>query len=302
MRPHNPYNTDRLTHYLECERLWRNIHRAYKKYANIQLTHSRFHALCIIPPWELETTPKELTHHLICLGAAVDTYNYISSKQKYLTGKCHARGDTNPHKVDNRTIASAADDAFRRINRLSKIPKIQPPNANTYRSNRGSSSPSSSSSSSSSTNNSNNNDIATHANDGQLRVTSSSKPHHGHSSNNNINNDKHDLAASPDDGQLRVTSSSKPPHGHNNSSTDKRDNHDLAPTANDGQLRATSSSKSHPSREKEEPRALAEESKPPAKDSVQHTRPYAQARLPPQSPSVGELGECMFPFETISLD
>jgi hypothetical protein len=71
--PYDPNNTDRQTHYPECERLWSNIHLAYKNYANTQLTHTRFHALCLIPPWEAEhPDPNVITHHIICLGAAVD--------------------------------------------------------------------------------------------------------------------------------------------------------------------------------------------------------------------------------------
>ena len=179
-----PKNADRRDHYLECEPLWENIHHAYNNYANIQLTQSRHHSLCLIPPWESETTdPKEITHHLMCLGAAVDVYNHLSNRQKLQTGKCHAKGDTKLTKIDNRTIALSANEAVRRINKLKKNPKPQHPSAhnnnNNTRGNADRTISSSTSESSSSSSSSNNNDSATIADDGQLRVTSSSKPLHG---------------------------------------------------------------------------------------------------------------------------
>jgi hypothetical protein len=255
--PHNPNNTDRQVHYLECERLWKNIHRSYKKYANIQLTISRFHSLCIIPPWESETTdPKEITHHLMCLGAAVDTYNFLSNNQKLQAGKCHAKGDKRPHKVKNCTIADAADEAFRRINRLNKIPKTQPPDASTYR--------------------------TTQDTDDRTSRTSSSSDS---SSNSSSSNDSNDSAKSSNDGQLRVTSSSKPTHGHkNNNNHNNNDNHDHATSPNDGQLRDTSSSKS---------RSSADRTRQPAKDFDQHTRQLVQASSSPPLPSVGAPSDCM---------
>ena len=162
--PHNPQQHRPTNTLLRVRKTLGNIHRSYKNYANIQLTLSRSHSLCIIPPWESEATdPKEITHHLICLGAAVDVYNNLSNKQKLQSGKCHAKGDTKPHKVDNCTIAVQTDEAFRRINRLKKIPKIQPPNANIYNNTRGTDNrtSSNSTSSSSSTNSSDSNDSAT---------------------------------------------------------------------------------------------------------------------------------------------
>ena len=311
--PHNPNNTDRQLHYLECERLWKNIHRSYKKYANIQLTLSRFHSLCIIPPWETETTdPKEITHHLICLGAAVDAYNNLSNRQKLQSGKCHAKGDTRPHKVKNCTIADETDEAFRRINRLKKIPKIQPPNASIYRTARGPddriSSTSSSSDSSSSTSSSDSNVSVIIANDGQLRVTSSSKPHHGHENKESrsvANESTQPSASSANDGQLRVTSSSKPLHGHENEESRSVANESTQPSAssaNDGQLRVTSSSKPSHGHEKEESRSAADENRQPTKDSAQHTRQSVQARLTPPTPLVGALSDCMFSFEASHQD
>jgi hypothetical protein len=98
----------------------------------------------------------------LCLGAAVDVYNSLSNKQKLQSGKCHAEGDTKRPKVQSCTIAENANEAFRRINRLKKIPKIQPPNANTHNTTRGTDSRSSSNNtSSSSTNSSDSNDSAT---------------------------------------------------------------------------------------------------------------------------------------------
>jgi hypothetical protein len=216
-----PNNTDRLDHYLECEPLWENIHHAYNNYANIQLTHSRHHSLCLIPPWETETTdPKEITHHLLCLGAAVDVYNYLSNKQKLQSGKCHAKGDTKLTKVKNCTIAEHANEAFRRINRLKKIPKPQHPSVN----------------------NNNNNNIARGNNDRPKNNSTSSS-----SSSNN-------------------------------------------------------SSDSNDSANKEEPRSEADERTHPPKDSVPHTRMSEQPRLPPPTPSVGAIGDCMITFEVSRHD
>jgi hypothetical protein len=58
---------------------------------------------------------------------------------------------------------------------------------------------------------------ASSANDGQLRVTSSSVPLHGHENEESratTNESTQPYAPSANDGQLRVTSSSEPTHGH----------------------------------------------------------------------------------------
>jgi hypothetical protein len=326
--PHNPNNTDRQLHYLECERLWKSIHRSYKKYANIQLTPSRFHALCIIPPWETDITdPKEITHHLVCLGAAVDIYNSLSNRQKLHAGKCHAKGRTRPHKVKKRTLEEEANEAFRRINRLKKIPKILPPNASTYGTDQGtddcSSSTSSSSDSSSSTSSSDSNVSVLTNNDGQLRVTSSSQPSHDHekgisrsaadedkkpTKNSRTSTDKSSQPSTSNayDGQLRVTSSSEPSHDHKKekprSAADERKKSTKASHTNDGQLRATSSSEPSYDHEKRTSRSAAEENNEPTKNSAQITRQYVQARLSPPTPLDGALNGSLFSFDASHLD
>jgi hypothetical protein len=50
------------------------------------------------------------------------------------------------------------------------------------------------------------------------------------------------------------------------------------------------------------PRSGADESTQPTKDSVPHTRPSEQPRLPPPTPSVGDNGDCMIPFEVSNQD
>jgi hypothetical protein len=60
---------------------------------------------------------------------------------------------------------------------------------------------------------------------------------------------------------------------------------------------STNSSDISNSATKEEPRSVADDSTQPTKDTVELTRPYEQTRLPPPTPSVGVLGDCMIPFE-----
>jgi hypothetical protein len=321
--PHNPNNTDRQLHYLECERLWKGIHRSYKKYANIQLTPSRFHALCIIPPWETDTTdPKVITHHLMCLGAAVDIYNSLSNRQKLQAGKCHAKGRSKPHKVKKRNLEEEANEAFRRINRLKKIPKILPPNASTYGTDQGtddsSSSTSSSSDSSSSTSSSDSNISILNKNDGQLRVTSSSQPSHDlekGTSRSAADEDKKptnnsrtptDIRSQPSssnahDGQLRVTSSSEPSQDHKKEkprpAADERTKSTKTAHASDGQLRATSSSEPTYNHEKKTSRSAADESNEKTTNSAQSTRQFVQAQWSPPTPLDGTYSSSSFSFD-----
>ena len=98
MRPNRPQqhrdNTDRQTHYLDCKRLWSNILLAYRSCSNVQLEHTRLHALCIITPWEAERPdPAIINRHAVCLAAALDVFQAQSNKQKLNSGKCHARDE-----------------------------------------------------------------------------------------------------------------------------------------------------------------------------------------------------------------
>ena len=71
-------------HYLDCERLWDCIHYVYHSPTSIQLTHDRFHALCLISPWETANPdPNELRDHTVCLHTALDVFQTTSNSQKY---------------------------------------------------------------------------------------------------------------------------------------------------------------------------------------------------------------------------
>ena len=106
-----------------------NIYLAYKGYPNTQLTQSRFTSLCIIPPWETNSTDSKVSaHHLICPGTAADVNNTISPTRNNSTQviKCHAINVANPPKTTESTIADHANEALRRINRFKKIPNTSP--------------------------------------------------------------------------------------------------------------------------------------------------------------------------------
>jgi hypothetical protein len=125
--PTGPNNTDRQIHDLDCKRLWNNIHLSHKSCTNVQLKHTRFHALCLIPPWEAERPdPAAITHHAICLAAALDVFQTMSNQQKLHSGKCHARKEKSFQEIPNDTIRDHANEAFRRINRHQKIPTSRP--------------------------------------------------------------------------------------------------------------------------------------------------------------------------------
>ena len=125
--PEDPNHEDRLNHYLDCKWLWNCIHTKYQHITNIRLEHSRFNALCIIPPWtSTDPDPRDIQDHAFCLYVACDVFQTHSNTQKTSSGKAHSKKTADTDRISDERIANHVEESFRRLMRFTKLPNKHP--------------------------------------------------------------------------------------------------------------------------------------------------------------------------------